>query len=528
MSKDADIRITHEHVHDEDRLRKKISQRLKLDESHIMRFILLRRSIDARGKSPVYQMRFKVFLKGEEDELETYLRQRDQPTIHAPEFTQSQHEVLIIGAGPCGYYAALRCIELGLRPIVLDRGKDVRARRRDLRQIQQFHEVNPNSNYCFGEGGAGTYSDGKLYTRSIKRGNVKRALQILVDHGASEDILIDSHPHIGSNKLPGIVANMRTTIEAAGGEVKFEEKVVDFIISGKKIEGVQVADGTIYKADAVILCTGHSARDIYELCHQHGVAIAFKPFAMGMRLEHPQGLIDDIQYNRHKRGETLPAASYTLTCQVQERGVFSFCMCPGGLVVPAATSPGELVVNGMSLSKRNSPFANAATVVTVDENPGDPNDPFGGIAYQKALEQKVFNFGDGTQAAPAQRMTDFLKGRVSNNLPGTSYIPGSYSAPLHEILPEDIVQRIRQAMKLFDQKMSGYITKEAQFIGLESRTSAPIRIPRNKETCMNEEIEALFPAGEGAGYAGGILSAALDGVRIADAVDAYVKHIRVS
>lgn len=515
MAKEVDIRVTPELVKDQEAWKQSIAKKLQIDEGLIHSLQLLKRSIDARGRSPKFQLRVRVFLEGDNTSVNTIAT---GPYI----LPKEADKVVIVGAGPCGYFAALRCIEIGLSPIVLDRGKDVRARRRDLRQIQQFHTVHPDSNYCFGEGGAGTYSDGKLYTRSVKRGNVKKMLQILVDHGASEDILVDAHPHIGSNKLPQIVANIRTTIEKAGGQVLFDTKVVDFIIEKNRMVGAIDQNGQEHRGSAVVLCTGHSARDIYQLCYEKDIDIEFKPFAIGMRIEHPQSLIDQIQYNRSK-GAHLPAASYSLSCQVEDRGVFSFCMCPGGLIVPAATSPGEIVVNGMSLSRRDSPFANAAAVVTIDDNPERGN-PFGGMNYQQALEQKIFNAGDGSQQAPAQRVTDFIRGRISQSLPDSSYIPGTYAAPMHELLPQSIVNRLRKAIKIFDQKMRGYLTAEAQFVGLESRTSAPIRIPRDKTTYMHPKMMGLFPAGEGAGYAGGILSATLDGDKIADAVKAYVRQ----
>ena len=512
MAEFINIRVAPQFKDDQAYWKKVISKSNHRSIEDISDVILVKRSIDARGKSPKYQLRVQVFYESESSDQESR-------SINYNKLGEAK-KVVIVGAGPCGYFAALRCIELGLRPVVLDRGKDVRARRRDLRDIQQHDKVNPDSNYCFGEGGAGTYSDGKLYTRSVKRGDVQKVLQVLVDHGAKPDILIDAHPHIGSNKLPQIVANIRKTIESAGGSIHFDTQVVDFQIEEDKIKKVIARDGEVYDGDAVVLCTGHSARDIYELCHRKGISIEFKPFAMGMRLEHPQPLIDRIQYNQPK-GDYLPAASYSLSCQVDDHGVFSFCMCPGGLIVPAATSPGEIVVNGMSLSKRDSAFANAAMVVTIDDNP-EGNDVFGGVKYQQALEHKIFNHGDGSQAAPAQRVTDFLKGRVSSSLPDSSYIPGVYAAPMHELLPYDIVTKIKQALKIFDKRMKGYITSEAQFVGLESRTSAPIRIPRDKESLMHKDVAGLFPAGEGAGYAGGILSAALDGERIAVAVKDYL------
>jgi len=514
MPKTIDIRVTPKEHKDDAVLKSLAAHKLGVEEADIEAVFVRKRSIDARGRRPKFQLRIEVVLVGKQLEK--------QAPLFSYQSVGEAKEVLIVGTGPTGYFAALRCIEEGLRPILLDRGKDVQLRRRDLRQIQQFDTVNPDSNYCFGEGGAGTYSDGKLYTRSVKRGNVRKMLEILVHHGAMTDILVDAHPHIGSNKLPKIVANIRQTIEEYGGEVHFDTRVTDFIIEGGKFLGVLTANGKSWRAKATVLATGHSARDIYRLCGDRGVDIEFKPFAIGARLEHPQPLIDKIQYNQSKREEALPAAAYSLSCQANGHGVFSFCMCPGGLIVPAATSPGELVVNGMSLSRRDSPYANAATVVTLDENP-TPGDVYGGMNYQAEMEQKIFNHGDGSQAAPAQRLTDFMKGKLSSSLPDTSYIPGAYAAPMHELLPEWVVRSIREAIKTFDRKMRGYYTDEAQLVGLESRTSSPIRIPRDKETGQSTSVNGLFPAGEGAGYAGGILSAALDGDRIIEMVKKYME-----
>jgi uncharacterized FAD-dependent dehydrogenase len=434
--------------------------------------------------------------------------------------------VLIIGAGPAGMFAALELIELGLKPIVLDRGKDVRARRRDLRAIQQFGEVNPHSNYCFGEGGAGTYSDGKLYTRSHKRGNIEKALRLLVEHGATSDILVDAHPHIGSNKLPKIVQNIRETIRHYGGEVHFEHHVTELVMEGERLAGVVVNGEERFTAKAVILATGHSARDIYALLAKHNILLEAKPFALGVRIEHPQPLIDEIQYGQRERGPHLPASSYKLVTQVKGRGVFSFCMCPGGLVVPAATAPGELVVNGMSMSRRDSPYANSGTVVAVeleDLKPFAEHGVFAGLAFQQMVEQRFFAHGDGGQQAPAQRLTDFVKGKVSSALSGTSYIPGIYAAPVHELLPAGIYQRLRQGVQDFGRKMRGYYTVEANVIGTESRTSSPVRIPRQRDTYMHVATEGLFPCGEGAGYAGGIISAAMDGQNVARAVRRFYR-----
>ena len=397
----------------------------------------------------------------------------------------------------------------------------MRSRRRDLRAIQQFGEVNPHSNYCFGEGGAGTYSDGKLYTRSHKRGNIEKALKLLVEHGAAADILVDAHPHIGSNKLPKIVGNIRETIRHFGGEIHFDSQVTDLIIKDGEIKGVIVNDQEEQLAEAVILATGHSARDIYQLLAKKGVEIEAKPYALGVRIEHPQPLIDSIQYRQKPRERDLPAASYRLACQVNGRGVFSFCMCPGGLVVPAATAPGELVVNGMSMSKRDSPFANSGTVVAVEVEdllPYQQHGIFAGLAFQQEIEQRMWQAGDGSQKAPAQRLTDFVNAKTSKNLPATSYIPGLFEAPLHELLPKSIFERLRQGVQQFGKQMKGYYTSEANVIGTESRTSSPIRIPRDRETYMHTSIHGLFPCGEGAGYAGGIISAAMDGQNVARAV----------
>jgi uncharacterized FAD-dependent dehydrogenase len=420
----------------------------------------------------------------------------------------------------------LQLIELGLKPIVLDRGKDVQLRRRDLRSIQQLGEVNPHSNYCFGEGGAGTYSDGKLYTRSHKRGNIQKSLQLLVEHGANTDIMMDAHPHIGSNKLPKIVANIRATIEKHGGEVHFGTFVTDFIVDNNKMTGVVTNEKEEYLGEAVILATGHSARDIYYLLDKKNITIEAKPFALGIRIEHPQPLIDKIQYGQEHREVNLPASSYGIVCQVKDRGVFSFCMCPGGLVVPASTAPGELVVNGMSLSRRDSPFANSGLVTAVELEDIPEFHKYGVFAsmeFQKSVEQTMFQSGDGSQKSPAQRMTDFVDGRLSKSLNSTSYIPGLHSQKMNELLPSFIAERLQEGMKNFGQKLKGYYTENANIIGIESRTSSPIRIPRNKETFMHEDVSGLFPCGEGAGYAGGILSAAMDGQNVAKAIGRFLE-----
>ena len=487
--------------------------------------VVIRKSIDARSKYPIVRLL-----------VEAYIDEKP-PTpasiVSGYASVSERPAVLVIGAGPAGYFAALQLIELGLKPIIIDRGKDVRARRRDLKAIQQDGVVNPDSNYCFGEGGAGTYSDGKLYTRSKKRGKIEKILRLLVEHGATTDILIAAHPHIGSNKLPKVVANIRETILKYGGEIHFDSKVTDLIIekstSGQRsIRGVVVNEEKEYFGAATVLATGHSARDIYTLLYQKNIRIEAKDFALGVRIEHPQSLIDKIQYNQPKRSEYLPAASYALVCQVEDKGVFSFCMCPGGLIVPAATAPNELVVNGMSLSRRDSPYSNSGMVVAVSlsdlksysklpyEGIADPI--FNGLKFQQAVEQKMFQVGDGSQKAPAQRIVDFCNKKVSSTLADTSYIPGLHSADMNELLPDWIAKRLRKALPQFDKKKKGYYTNEAQIIGTESRTSSPIRIPRDSATLMHQDVLGLFPCGEGAGFAGGIVSAAMDGENVGKAV----------
>ncbi len=486
-------------------------------EPDVVAVKVVKRSLDARGSRPVFRLKVEVYENESPSPEPVFLNELKDVSKKPP--------VVIVGAGPAGYFAALELIEQGYRPIVLDRGKDVRQRRRDLRAIQQFGKVNPNSNYCFGEGGAGTYSDGKLYTRSHKRGHIYKAMKLLVEHGAHSGILVDAHPHIGSNKLPHIVANIRQTILEHGGEVHFNSKVTDFILRNEVMEGVIVNDNLEFRAKAVILATGHSARDIYQLLHQRHIVIQPKPFALGVRIEHPQPLIDKIQYGVEKRGPHLPASSYKLACQINGRGVFSFCMCPGGLVVPAATHPGEIVVNGMSMSRRDSPYANSGTVVQVeleDLHQYDAHGVFKAMVFQKEVEQTLFKYGDGSQKAPALRLTDFVKGKVSTTLPPSSYIPGLYPAPIHELLPGWIYERLQSAVGIFGKKMPGYFSEEVNVIATESRTSAPVRIPRNKATYMHIGTPGLFPAGEGAGYAGGIISAAMDGQNVARAVAEYM------
>lgn len=519
MKEKVEISLLPVEATDEELVRAAALARLGWEDGEGISLRLLRKSLDARGRRPRYRLLMEVY-KGE---IPPPIPQVTADIPHLGE--NPKGTCIVVGAGPAGYFAALELLEQGIRPIVLERGKDVRARRRDLRLIQQAGEVDPHSNYCFGEGGAGTYSDGKLYTRSHKRGDIRKSLRILVEHGAQSDILTDAQPHIGSNKLPKVVANIRESILRLGGEVRFGVWVTDFILNGGRMLGVIDADGGEHLADAVILATGHSARDIFKKLHQKGIRLEAKPFALGLRVEHPQALIDRIQYRQPKRETGLPAASYKLVSQVRGRGVFSFCMCPGGLVVPAATAPGEIVVNGMSLSRRDSAYANSGVVVAVDDSDlraYAQHGVFAGLEFQKAVEQAMFAAGDGSQQAPALRMTDFMKGRLSTNLPDSSYIPGLFPAPLHGLLPEGIGSRLREAMRLFDKKMRGYHTREANVIGTESRTSSPIRIPRDKVTLMHVEVEALFPCGEGAGYAGGIISAAMDGQNVARAVGCFL------
>ena len=516
MIKQIELVIPPEYINDKDFLYKSASEKLKKDPSEITAVNPLRRSVDARSKNPVFRILCDVYIN--ENPAKEDFKIDYKPVT-------GNKKALIVGCGPAGMFAALRLIELNIKPIVIERGKDVQTRRRDLREIQQHHKVNPDSNYCFGEGGAGTYSDGKLYTRSTKRGDVGKVLNILVQHGSTKDILIDAHPHIGSNKLPDVVIAMRETILNSGGEIYFNSKVTDFILKEKKISGVVINDEKEFLAEAVILATGHSARDIFYLLHKRNIKIEPKPFALGVRIEHPQALINEIQYHTKEKQEALPAASYNLACDIDGRGVYSFCMCPGGIIVPAATSPGEIVVNGMSLSRRDSPFANSGFVVSVNEKDWKKyeNDyPFSALKLQQEIETLSFDLANKTQSAPAQRVTDFVKGIQSSTLNKTSYIPGLTSAPLHTALPSFIVKNLKKALLIFNKKMKGYYTEDAQIVSPESRTSSPIKIPRDKETLMHIEIKGLFPCGEGAGYAGGIVSAAIDGENCANAVSKLI------
>jgi uncharacterized protein len=489
---------------------------LKKAKMNNARVVVTKRSIDAR-RAPV-KIRLEALVGVDADELALISYQSSDNMV------ANADPVIIVGAGPAGLFAALRLIELGIKPIILERGKDVQARRRDLAKINREGLVDSDSNYCFGEGGAGTYSDGKLYTRSKKKGNVRRVLEILNFHGASDDILIDSHPHIGTNRLPGIITSIRTYITDHGGEVHFNCRVEDFLLSGDEITGVKT-NNAIFKGLAVILATGHSARDIYELLDQKSIFIEPKPFALGVRVEHPQLLIDSIQYHCDIRGPHLPAAAYSLVSQAVyqnvSKGVFSFCMCPGGFIVPAATAPGEVVVNGMSPSRRNSRYANSGIVVAIDEEEvgqeyGDS--PLRYMKFQQAMEQKAYTAAGSTLAAPAQRLSDFVHKNISSTLPGSSYKPGLSSVAMDEVMPVSITSRLRYAFKHFNKMMHGYLTNYGVILGVESRTSSPVRIPRHKESLEHVSLKRLFPAGEGAGYAGGIVSAAIDGEKCAEMV----------
>ena len=474
-----------------------------------------KKSIDARKRNPIVILRISVI--GVNDEF---------PAVHQRLF---QHEIkgsaIIIGAGPAGLFAALRLLELGVKPIILERGKDVRARRRDLVEITRYGQVNEDSNYCFGEGGAGTYSDGKLYTRSTKKGSVVRILETLVQFGANENILTESHPHVGTNKLPQIIANMRDSILANGGEIHFEERATDFKLSTDEIQEVNTSKGNTFKADSILLATGHSARDIFELLHKKNIAIEAKPFAIGVRIEHDQRTIDKLQYKCDDRGEFLPPASYSIVTQVNDHGVYSFCMCPGGIVAPCATSQEEIVTNGWSPSKRNNPWANSGIVVEVklsDLERLNYTGPLAGMHLQQDIEKKAYDLGGKNQFAPAQRATDFIYNKKSTTLPDSSYSPGITPTNLRDLFPKFISECLMGALQHFNSKMPNFAGPNALLIAPETRTSSPVRIPRDKELLNHPEIKNLFPCGEGAGYAGGIVSAAIDGERCADAISEFI------
>jgi uncharacterized FAD-dependent dehydrogenase len=473
---------------------------------------VVKRSVDARKKDIRINLTVEVFSGND-----------PMPSINPynPINVSNRKEVIIVGAGPAGIFAALRLTELGLKPVILERGRDVSSRKKDIARISREHIVDPDSNYCFGEGGAGTYSDGKLYTRSKKRGDNTRVLELLCIHGANESIMYEAHPHIGTDKLPRIISNIRQSIIDAGGIFLLEKKVTGFVTEHGSMKGIITSGGEKFFSDKIILAMGHSARDIYSLCLQSGISLEMKAFAMGVRVEHPQELIDRIQYHGKARGEYLPAAAYNIVKQVDGRGVYSFCMCPGGFIVPSATAQEEVVVNGMSPSGRNSPYANSGIVVEIrtdDLGIYEKHGLMAGIEFQKELEHNAWIQGGQTQAAPAQRLADFVDGRISGSLPKVSYFPGVTSSPLHEWLPDQIGKRLREGFRQFGQTMKGFLTNEAAILGVESRTSSPVRIPRDSESMQHVTISGLYPVGEGSGYSGGIVSSAVDGIRAAEAI----------
>ena len=514
MQKEIQLKLSPQNAANHTAVQDAIAQEANVQPNQVSGFTILKKSIDARARQPWVNLKVNAYIN------EPY-QQRALQHFNFKNVSQSSKKVIIVGAGPAGLFAALQLIELGIQPIIVERGKDVKSRRRDLAAMNKEGIVNPESNYCFGEGGAGTYSDGKLYTRSNKRGDIDRILNLFVHFGAEESILYDAHPHIGTNKLPKIITAMRDRIIECGGEVLFNQKAVDFIIEKEIITGVKTAAGDTIKGDAIILATGHSARDIFHLLHNKKILIEAKPFALGVRAEHPQALIDTAQYKCEARGEYLPPASYSLVQQVSNIGVFSFCMCPGGIIAPAATDRNELVVNGWSPSKRNNPYANSGIVVQVQLDDVIKTDksksihPLSLLQFQQEVEQLAFVAGGGSLKAPAQRMVDFCTNKVSATLPKCSYLPGLNSADLSTVLPSFIHTALQKAFVEFGKKMKGYYTNEAVLMATESRTSSPVRIPRNNDTLQHPQISNLYPCAEGAGYAGGIVSAAMDGERVA-------------
>ena len=515
MSKILNLQLSPQSSLNEQSIKEEVRKNLQINDGSTLNIKILKRSIDARGRKIKINLNVLVGI----DEILT----SDEIFIKYQHVSESTKTCHIIGAGPAGLFAALRCLELGIKPILIDRGKDVKARRRDLANINKNHLVNPESNYCFGEGGAGTYSDGKLYTRSNKRGNIKKILETLVYHGANPEILIDAHPHIGTNKLPQLIENIREQILFFGGEVRFNTKLIDFEIKENSVSSITLmkeASEVNEPIQNIILATGHSARDIYELLNSKNLSLEPKPFAIGIRVEHPQSLIDEIQYHCGNLKEVmatrefLPAASYSLVHQTKNHGVYSFCMCPGGIIAPCATNQEEVVTNGWSPSKRNNPFANSGIVVGLELKDFELYKEHGalaGLEFQKQIEKQAWIFGGKTQSAPAQRLEDFTQDKISTNLPNCSYQPGLTSVNIKDVVGKTISPLLKEGLKAFGIKMRGFMTNEAIVVGVESRTSTPVRIPRDKDLFYHPQLHNLFPCGEGAGYAGGIVSAAMDG-----------------
>ena len=519
MPQELQLQVSPEIAANENLLYEHVAKLSRVSTKLVSKVVILKRSIDARQKAVKVNLKVSVYLIDEKYE---------EPKIALPEYAtvSNKQEVIIVGAGPAGLFAALQLIELGLKPIVVERGKDVRGRRRDLKAINVEHIVNEDSNYCFGEGGAGTYSDGKLYTRSKKRGDVDRILKLLVGFGASPNILVEAHPHIGTNKLPQIIQDIREKIIACGGQVLFETRVIDFVIKNNEIQGIVTQNGDTILANKLILATGHSARDIFELLDRKKILIEAKPFAIGVRAEHPQELIDKIQYSCDYRGEHLPPAPYSIVKQVDGRGMYSFCMCPGGVIAPCATSPGEVVTNGWSPSKRDQATANSGIVIELKLEDFKPFAKFGALAgmeFQKSIEQKAWHLAGESQKVPAQRMVDFTQNKVSSTIPKTSYVPGTTSVEMGQVFPGFLSQILREGFTEFGKSMRGYLTNEAILHAPESRTSSPVRIPRDSITLEHVQIKGLYPCGEGAGYAGGIISAAIDGEQCAIKIAGVLK-----